>query len=60
MTEKQAEKIIFLLTNLLILEAKKQNLRSEDVRDVLKINNNEISKVWRLKTVKDKKGGVEK
>ncbi len=54
MTEKQAERIIFLLTNLFIIEVKRQGLKSEDVRLLLGINNNELSKVWRLKASKTK------
>lgn len=54
MTEKQAEKIIFLLKNLFILEAKAQGLKNEDVRILLGIDNNELSKVWKLKAGKAK------
>jgi hypothetical protein len=58
--EKQAEKIIFLLQNLFILEAKTKGLKSEDVRNLLGISNNELFKIWKLINInKNKKASSE-
>lgn len=48
MNDKQANKIIDLLQNLFILEAKKNGLRSEEVRKILGVNNNKLFKIWKL------------
>ena len=57
MNEQQADKIIELLQNLFIIEAKKNGLSSENVRKILGINNNTISNTWKLlsKTEKNEK-----
>ena len=48
MNNEQANKIIDLLQNLFILEAKKNGLTSEEVRKILGVNNNKIFKIWKL------------
>lgn len=48
MNDEQANKIIDLLQNLFILEAKKNGLTSEEVRKILGVNNNKIFKIWKL------------
>ena len=55
MTNEQANKIIDLLQNLFILEAKKNGLTSEEVRKVLGVNNNKIFKIWKLSKQEKKK-----
>ncbi len=55
MTNEQANKIIDLLQNLFILEAKKNGLTSEEVRKVLGVNNNKIFKIWKLSKPEKKK-----
>jgi len=55
MNNEQAEKIIALLQNLFILEAKKNGLTSEEVRKVLGVNNNTIFKIWKLSKSEKKK-----
>ena len=48
MNDNQANKIIDLLQNLFILEAKKNGLKSEEVREILGVNNNKLFKIWKL------------
>ncbi len=55
MNNEQAEKIIALLQNLFILEAKKNGLTSEEVRKILGVNNNTIFKIWKLSKSEKKK-----
>ncbi|MCX6722577.1 MAG: hypothetical protein NT094_00740 [Candidatus Staskawiczbacteria bacterium] len=55
MNNEQANKIIDLLQNLFILEAKKNGLTSEEVRKILGVNNNKIFKIWKLSKPEKKK-----
>ncbi|MDO8639702.1 MAG: hypothetical protein Q7R53_02135 [bacterium] len=55
MNNEQANKIIDLLQNLFILEAKKNGLTSEDVRKILGVNNNTVFKIWKLSKSEKKK-----
>lgn len=55
MNNEQAEKIIDLLQNLFILEAKKNGLTSEEVRKILGVNNNTVFKIWKLSKSEKKK-----
>ena len=55
MSNEQTNKIIDLLQNLFILEAKKNGLTSEEVRKILGVNNNKIFKIWKLSKTRKKK-----
>jgi hypothetical protein len=48
MNEEKINKIIDLLQNIFILEAKKSGLKSEDVRMILGVDNNKVFRIWKL------------